>query len=65
MRIKTIGNGLPYCEDCPNANENKNACASYWRPQTGTKHGFPVIQEDGSLWNCPKDSFVKNGNEKE
>ena len=59
MKIKIIGNGLPYCEDCPN--ENKSVCASYWRPQTGTKHGFPIIQEDGSIWNCPKDSFVKKG----
>lgn len=65
MENEKINNSLPYCEDCPCPIENKSACALHWRPQTGTKHGFPIQQEDGSLWNCPKDSFVKKGNEKE
>lgn len=59
MRIKTIGNGLPYCEDCPCPDDGKSDCALHWRPQTGTKHGFPIQHEDGSLWNCPKDSVVR------
>ena len=46
---------LPYCRDCkiPMEQEERYECALHWRPQTGTKTGFPM--KDG--WNCPKDSF--------
>ena len=47
---------LPYCADCPFPDdlEDKTKCALYWRPETGTKTGFPT--EDG--WNCPKDGLL-------
>lgn len=49
---------LPYCRDCKLtvSQDEKFECAVYWRPQTGTKTGFPT--EDG--WNCPKDTFNRN-----
>lgn len=43
---------LSYCKDCPYPFKNdkeKEQCALHWRPQTGTKVGFPT--EDGD---CPK-----------
>lgn len=45
---------LPYCENCflPMTDDERCGCMTHWRPQTGTKVGFP---KDG--WNCPKDSF--------
>lgn len=48
---------LPYCRDCklPMSKGERYGCAIYWRPQTGTKVGFPT--DDG--WNCPKDSFTE------
>ena len=47
---------LPYCADCPYPDnlEEKTECALHWRPETGTKTGFPT--EDG--WNCPKDGLL-------
>lgn len=49
---------FPYCRDCKLtvSQDEKIECAVYWRPQTGTKTGFPT--EDG--WNCPKDTFNRN-----
>lgn len=48
---------LPYCEDCflPMTDDERCECMTHWRPQLGTKVGFPT--EDG--WNCPKDSFTE------
>lgn len=49
---------LPYCEDCflPMTDDERCGCMTHWRPQTGTKTGFPT--EDG--WNCPKDTFNRS-----
>lgn len=44
----------PYCDNCPivfPSIAEENNCSLHWRPQTGTKEGFPV---DGKL-NCPRD----------
>ena len=51
---------LPYCADCPLPDnlEDKTECALHWRPETGTKTGFPM--EDG--WNCPKDGLLMASN---
>lgn len=55
---------FPYCEDCKlpfRSKTDKYKCSMYWRPLSGTKHGFPI---DG--FNCPKDSWILwEGKEKE
>ena len=48
----------PYCDDCPiefTSDDAKKLCGLHWRPQSGTKTGFP--DKDG--WNCPKDSYTE------
>lgn len=47
----------PYCSSCTltfTTDKDKYLCSMHWRPQSGTKHGFPI---DG--FNCPSDALER------